>query len=1146
MPTILDEILKNIPDADRNISESCFEGANIILYTKNKEFFLNQNNIIRNIVNTIKKRIELRPDPSVCLEMEKAEELIRKIIPEDAKIGDIKFDNSRSIVVIEAEKPGIAIGKQGEVLKEIKRQTLWIPNITRMPPLKSKIVDNIRAVLFQESDYRRKFLNKVGHRIYDGWLRDRRNEWVRLTFLGGGRQVGRSCIFLQTQESRILLDCGINIAVQDQNAYPHFDIPEFKIEELDAIVLSHAHLDHSGFIPYIYKMGYRGPVYCTEPTRDISALLALDFIGVAFKQAKKTLFDIEDVKEMVKHTITLDWEEVTDITPDMRLTLYNSGHILGSSMCHLHIGNGLHNLVYSLDWKTPVVILDKEENVEFKPIGELVDNIFYKYPDLVNKRNGYEEIDNIENLKTISFNPETYKTEIKNITGLIRHPINENLYEIKTATGRSAIVTKSHSVFSFLDGGVMPVRVSDLNVGDFIIGPKLVPNSNKIPIINLFKYRDKLRIRVENKKFLNKIIKYHLKDFSKLKENDKREALNWIIDHYKRSMYKKDIVEKYKVHSRRIDRVFRTLNIEYHPRVKHTLPNKFIITEDFARFIGYYVSEGSIRKNSQTIEITNYSSDILEDCRRIIKSTFGIESDLREMDGALLAHSKQLKYLIKNILNCGGDAYSKRVPKQILFSDKKIMRSFLYGYFSGDGGIRARAESREISASSKNPLLIQDIVFMLLQFGIVPTLQYNSYTRMYAAYIYNAEKIKDFLNEIGIHNNSLNKLKLAIMNTKKKASFDLRIPILALSKKAQLSLSSSPYKTAKTCGIDVLRNKFNLNEKVVNSDFMFDQIISIKRVEPTGKFVYDLKIEGFENFLGGNGFLFLHNSGDYKFLRTKILDPAVTNFPRLETFITESTYGGKDDVLGSRKDAELELIRIVKETIGNGGKVLIPVLGVGRAQEIMLIVEEAVRNSQLEKFPIYVHGMVWDVTAIHTAYPDYLNSNLRKAIFHKDQNPFLSDIFYKVGSKKEQDQVIEESGPCLIIATAGMLNAGASLEYFKRMADNPKNAIIFVSYLAEGTIGRKVQNGEKEITLMDNDKPEVIKVNLNHYTLSSLSGHAGRNELIRYVYSLNPKPKRIIINHGESSKCLDLASSLHKMARIETSAPKNLETVRVR
>ena len=139
----------------------------------------------------------------------------------------------------------------------------------------SKLIDNIRGVLYENSDSRRKFLDKTGHRIYDGWIRGKKNEWVRLSTLGGGRQVGRSCLLLQTPESRVLLDCGVNVA-NDQKAYPYLESPEFSIKELDAVIITHSHLDHSGFVPYFFKFGYRGPVYCTAPTRDVMSLLQLD------------------------------------------------------------------------------------------------------------------------------------------------------------------------------------------------------------------------------------------------------------------------------------------------------------------------------------------------------------------------------------------------------------------------------------------------------------------------------------------------------------------------------------------------------------------------------------------------------------------------------------------------------------------------------------------------------------------------------------------------------------------------------------------------------------------------------------------------------------------------------------------------------
>ncbi len=630
MPEIIKEILKLLPP--EKVSAACFEAANIVLYTKDKNFFLNNEGVIRRIVEEFKKRVELRPDPSICIAKEKAEEHIKRIIPQEAGVVNVVFDDQRSIVIIESEKPGLAIGKQGALLKEIREQTLWVPYVRRAPAIRSIIVENIRSVLHQNSEYRRKFLDKAGHRIYDGWMREKKNEWVRLTYLGGARQVGRSCIFLQTPESRILMDCGINVA-SNEEPYPFLDAPEFNIHDLDAVIISHSHIDHSGFVPYLFKYGYRGPVYCTAPTRDVMCLLMLDAIKIAKGENREALYDTEDIKEMVKHTICLDWEEVTDITPDVRLTFYNSGHILGSSMVHLHVGNGLHNLLYT---------------------------------------------------------------------------------------------------------------------------------------------------------------------------------------------------------------------------------------------------------------------------------------------------------------------------------------------------------------------------------------------------------------------------------------------------------------------------------------------------------------------------------GDMKYGRSILLDPAHTLFPRLETLMIESTYGGRTNVMPPQQEQDVLLCNIIKETIQRGGKVLMPVLGSGRAQDMILLIEQIVRAGELSAdIPVFIDGMVWDITAIHTAYPEFLNRNIRKLIFHKDDNPFLSPIFKRVGSQKERTQVIEESKPCVILATSGMLVGGPSVEYLRALADNPRNTLIFSCYLPEGSLGHRILHGEREIIFKTGTKTEVVPVKMEVLKVE-ITDHSDRKQLMNFIFKCSPRPKKVVINHGENSRILDLASSIHKQGKIETVAPKNLETIRLR
>ena len=202
MADIIAEILKELP-SEAKVSDTYFEGANIIIYTTSKDFFLNKGDTIRKVVQKVKKRIELRPDPSLCMEIEKAEKEIKKLAPKDAVVTNVIFDPQRSIVMIEAEKPGSVIGKQGEILREIKEKTLWVPVVIRTPIIKSQIIENIRSVLYQNNDYRKKFLNKVGHSIYANKSDKKKEDWIRVSMLGAGRQVGRSCILLQTNESNI-------------------------------------------------------------------------------------------------------------------------------------------------------------------------------------------------------------------------------------------------------------------------------------------------------------------------------------------------------------------------------------------------------------------------------------------------------------------------------------------------------------------------------------------------------------------------------------------------------------------------------------------------------------------------------------------------------------------------------------------------------------------------------------------------------------------------------------------------------------------------------------------------------------------------------------------------------------------------------
>jgi KH/beta-lactamase-domain protein len=617
---------------DAEITRIEFEGPRLAIYVKNVGLLAEQSYVVTEIVNLLHKRIVIRSDQSIRLPEREAEAYIRKIIPAEAEISSINFDPSLGEVVVEASKPGVAIGKEAAVLQQVVKETRWRPRILRAPPLHSKIISSTRHILHTESEERSRILRDVGERIFRPTFS--KAGYVRLVTLGAFHEVGRAAMLIQAGSSSILLDSGINPGAQDPtSAYPRFDTDEFDLEKLDAVVISHAHLDHCGILPFLYKYGYDGPVYCSEPTQTLMTLHQLDYLDVHSREGEHSPYDQKDVREVVTHTIPLRYNVVTDVAPDIKLTFHNAGHILGSSMVHLHIGEGLHNIVYS---------------------------------------------------------------------------------------------------------------------------------------------------------------------------------------------------------------------------------------------------------------------------------------------------------------------------------------------------------------------------------------------------------------------------------------------------------------------------------------------------------------------------------ADFKFGRTMMLDPATALFPRAETLIIESTYGGPDDIMPDREGVEGKLVSIVNDTVEKGGKVLIPVPAVGRAQEIMLVLDAYMKNGALRELPIYIEGMVNEATAIHTAFPEYLVRDIKEQILHKDINPFQSEYFHPVTHPSDREEIIA-GGPCVIIATSGMLEGGPAIDYFRHLAPDAKNTLAYVSYQVDGTLGNRIKNGLKEVSLYAHDgKMEMVKVNMRVESIEGFSGHSDRNQLLGFIKRMTPKPTKIIVNHGERRKSDLFAQNVNRIFGIKTVVPDVLESIRLR
>jgi uncharacterized protein len=664
-------ILKSIP-SDSQITFVRFEGPNIALYTKNPKFALTElTYFLSSLSKTLKKRFIIRTDPTSRLPEDQTRQAVVKLLPKDVQVSAIFCDDATGEVVLEVSKPEAI---DPNMLVQIAQSTGWIAHTRRSPHIPSSSINTLHSTLKTSAKERTEFLQKLGKRVFreslvvssvngndatpprrqqqqqqqmiatvdsaataeprvnksQSWSTSR--EEVMLFCLGGVKQVGRSCFVVVTPETKVMLDCGINPGeMSGLDAYPRLDWFNFDLDHLDAVVVSHAHIDHQGFLPTLFKYGYRGPVYCTEPTLPLMILLQTDSVKIANNNGTYLPYAARDVNEVIKHCITLPYGKPTDISPDMTITLNNAGHIMGSATVHLNI-SGAHNILYS---------------------------------------------------------------------------------------------------------------------------------------------------------------------------------------------------------------------------------------------------------------------------------------------------------------------------------------------------------------------------------------------------------------------------------------------------------------------------------------------------------------------------------GDYKYARTQLLDSAVSVYPRVETLITESTYGNTTDVMPDQQSVYRGFTESINKTLMEGGKVLLPVPAVGRAQEIMLVMAKEMKEGRLIESPIYIEGMISEASAIHMSYAHYLGSDVRKSV-SQGINPFQSEYFTVISGYGKRDDILNDENPAIVMATSGMLEGGPSVEYFKELAPNPKNKIIFVSYQINGTLGRRVLDGAmSEVSMMEKSgKVKVVPVRCQTQKIDGFSGHSDFNQILNFVSRI--RPKRVLVNHGEKSKSENVASAVYSRLKIRSGVPDNREIVRLR
>ena len=287
-------------------------------------------------------------------------------------------------------------------------------------------------------------------------------------------------------------------------------------------------------------------------------------------------------------------------------------------------------------------------------------------------------------------------------------------------------------------------------------------------------------------------------------------------------------------------------------------------------------------------------------------------------------------------------------------------------------------------------------------------------------------------------------------------------------------------------------------------------------------------------------------SGDIKYEKSWLFDAATVRFPKVDTLVIESTYGGPQSIQPTRQQASQELQDLVTDALNRKGKIFCPVFAVGRSQEVMLAIDELFKSGRVPPVTVWLDGMISEATAIHSSHPNFLNRDLKKRMLKGgDENPFNSKWFKQVDSRELRESILLDPSPCIVLATSGMMTGGPIIEYLKHWAPEPANTLCFVGYQASGTLGRRLQEGHSHVPLMDKGQTLMLDVNCNMVIIDGFSGHSDRNQLVDYVSALNPTPRKIICHHGDPQTCNQFRMGLREKFKVQTYAPANLETLRL-
>lgn len=267
-------------------------------------------------------------------------------------------------------------------------------------------------------------------------------------------------------------------------------------------------------------------------------------------------------------------------------------------------------------------------------------------------------------------------------------------------------------------------------------------------------------------------------------------------------------------------------------------------------------------------------------------------------------------------------------------------------------------------------------------------------------------------------------------------------------------------------------------------------------------------------------------SGDVGNTDQKLInDPKTVD--ETDYLVIESTYGNRlHDLI--KKDVVKELSAVIQQTLDDGGNLIIPSFAIGRAQELLFAIREIKERGLIkghDGFKVYLDSpLAVDATSIFMQCDISCFDEETSTLLKKGVNPLWFDDIRMTVTPDESKQINFDNEPKVIISASGMCEAGRIRHHLKHNLWKSNATVLFVGYQAEGSLGRALLDGDKRVTLFD----EEIIVRANIRSLHGTSGHADKNGLFSWVKAFKNKPKLIFVNHGEHTATEEFRTLLNE------------------